>query len=210
MNTDFEGAVERMRNMPIPENYKEPERFRSPEEILAEMGVPKRVRRCVFGGMQETTSTERVDDWLTASALRPEDLWLLTLAGPVGVGKTVAAGHWLAQLNAEIPRDRTAARVGWITSPQLAVTDIYGEDFGKLQRARTLVIDDLGAEFAGRSGAFFSKIDALINERYSHERLTLITTNLNAADFKERMPDRVVSRMRDGGMWAEFPGESMR
>lgn len=208
MKADFEGAVERMRNMPIPDDYKEPRKFRDPAEVLAEMGVPKRVLRYVFGVLEPTAAIKAVNDWVCEADSR--QTWSLVLAAPVGVGKTVAAGHWLALVNSEIPSDKTGARAGWITSSELAVTDIYGDQFGRLKRARTLVIDDLGTEFLGKSGAFFAKLDPLINERYSHERLTLITTNLNAKDFKERMPDRVVSRLRDGGVWAQFAGESMR
>lgn len=205
---DFESAVERMRRMPTPEGYREPVKYRKPLDVLAEMGVPRRVIRCLSDGVKDTTATNRVESWV--AKYKPEHLWAIALAAPVGAGKTIAAGHWLMLLNLEVPASRTSSKPCWLPSPELAVMDSFGDEFRQYKASPYLVIDDLGTEFMGMSGAFESKLDALINARYSNELPTLITTNQNAADFRARASQRLVSRLRDGGTWAEFPGESMR
>lgn len=60
-----------------------------------------------------------------------------------------------------------------------------------------LVIDDLGAEFQGGSGAVKAALERLIDDRLG--KWTVITSNLYTAEIAESIDTRISSRMLRGG-----------
>ncbi len=67
-----------------------------------------------------------------------------------------------------------------------------------VETAPVLALDDLAVEFLDDKGMFEFVLDALLDARWSAELPTVITTNLNLAEFSERFGERIVSRLRDG------------
>jgi hypothetical protein len=73
-----------------------------------------------------------------------------------------------------------------------------------------LVIDDLGGEYVDDKGWFVKAFNALVDYRYGSKLKTIITTNLEAARFKETYGERVTDRIREAGAWRNLGGASVR
>lgn len=127
----------------------------------------------------------------------------LTLAGPVGCGKThlaiaISIG-WiergiavLFKPVAEFLREcRTAASTRWSDEEGSHEEPREGKIIGPLLRYPLLVLDDIGAQrFTGpREEWLFDVVD----HRYRHDMPTITTTNAAI----ENMPERLASRLAD-------------
>lgn len=170
---------------------------------LEAQGVPERLRDNL-DEITETPLVKRVRRWLEGD----RRAWCLVLAGGVGCGKSTAAALWLwerVELGANSRRWYTAARVASLSR--------YDGSVEPLVDARSLVLDDLGAEFADRPGNSAERLDYILTEREATYRPILITTNLNAGDFAARYSERIVDRIRaaaPAGGFFEHSGPSLR
>jgi len=151
-------------------------------------------------------------DW---SQCRAEDVlksWLderptssLLLHGPVGTGKTSAAGL--------VCRDLWWAEwslfTHWQEMPQLLSWDA-DDDVKRLMRsAPILVVDDFGLSMLPDWS--LAEFDALVEHRYSSGRGFVVTTNLAPSTIREeRAWHRFVDRWAESMLAVAMPGESMR
>lgn len=149
------------------------------------------------------------------------DVILTVLSGGTGTGKTTAAGWWLhgwildpknwGEVNDWGSPPKMRGSVIFVTAAKLARWARYNDsEMEAILRTSRLVIDDLGAEFLDAKGAYASLLDEVINERYANRRPTVLTTNLNAPDFKARYGERIEDRIRESGRWMALGNESMR
>lgn len=175
---------------------REAQRLRGSREwALREAGVPPRnLSLLLDGGLRETTAVKAVRAWQGSRRT------FLVLSGGAGAGKTVAA--CLALMGGGVfERCVSAGRLG-----------LYGaEDVARmraLRRARVLVLDDLGAEF--QTDVWRAQFDELADERYGHQRRTVITTNLAPEIIRERYGARVADRIRHDGQVIACGVESLR
>ena len=126
------------------------------------------------------------------------------------------------------PRFITAA--GFFRSPRYRREGDEGLTRDQLLAERTLVLDDLGVEFADGSGSYRVDLDELVDRFYSDDRALVITTNLvypsakaraerkakgqkvdeSAPTFADRYGERVLDRMRECGRWVDTAAPSMR
>ncbi len=135
---------------------------------------------------------------------------IVVLSGTRGSGKTTAAAWWSVQRQPQ-HRYLPTQQPFFVDASRLARWPRYDE--GKMQRlesALALVIDDLGVEYDDKQGNFRSMFDALVNARYASMLPTVITTNLNAEEFKARYGERVADRIREVGRFVSIPDESLR
>ena len=87
------------------------------------------------------------------------------------------------------------------------------EEIQRLERAKLLVLDDLGREPLDAGGWAETAMHALLDRRYEDKRRTIVTTNLTASQFRDRYGrdgGRLVDRLREAGAWVNLVGESMR
>jgi DNA replication protein DnaC len=145
--------------------------------------------------LHETTAIHAV------TAFKESTDVMLVLSGNPGSGKTLAASKYLY--------DSTD---GWFMDvSSLARLSRYdNESMEEVESYGVIVIDDLGMEFDDKSGSFRSLFDSIINARYSAMRKTIMTTNLDAAAFKERYGERVADRIRECGKFIVCAGASLR
>lgn len=176
---------------------RERERAKASREAVAALELPSRaVALCWANQVAETEGVLALRNMPT----------LTCLSGGTGCGKTVAAAHWLFRS----ARDNHI-RGMWVTAARLARWPRYSAtDVDRLLKAPRLVVDDLGGEFLDEKGSFMSLFDELVNERYASSRLTVLTTNHNAAAFKARYSERVVDRIREDGKFVEISAASFR
>lgn len=140
---------------------------------------------------------------LCGSLSAPKNLVLLT--GAPGCGKTFAAIGYLAELKIH--------QASFVNAYEMSMM-IIRRDFDQLDQYTTckaLILDDLGMEPDGFKGAdFLSHLDYLINQRYIHQRTTVITTNLTLDSLKSRYTERFASRFRESGMVIQSTDEDLR
>jgi DNA replication protein DnaC len=129
---------------------------------------------------------------------------IAVVAGPTGVGKTVAA-CWLAL------QQPLRSRPAFLRASEFAALSRYDSD----ARARWsdpswLVLDDVGAEFADAKGSFAAALDELVDLFYAHKRVLVMTTNLTSVDFAARCGERITDRLREAGAWIAIASSSLR
>lgn len=162
--------------------------------------------------LTDTSSLAFAKEWLPTSSERP----IMVIAGPKGVGKTIAAAYAMWMCDPPPPAgcsrwpDAKAPRFRHVSE----IADIGGHsDEDKKARAeikgtKCLVVDDLGVEYC--TDHFKSTWDAIVNARYGCAGVTILTTNLTYDTFAARYGDRVYDRIRGRGEWFDVDGESMR
>lgn len=170
------------------------------------IGVPARLAEASFSSDHRTQALILTQDYLP----NLESGRALLMLGPTGVGKTYAA---VAAMRA---CDRAARRGrAFFYFPALAGALLDRERSAKaLEMAKKrdfVVFDDLGTEYFKEGGMLQAFVDEIFYEREGNALPTVITSNLTVEEFKTRMSDRIVDRLR--GSWGrvvQVPGESMR
>ncbi len=125
---------------------------------------------------------------------------LLALAGSTGIGKTVAAAWWA--LHCRVPGMRFVRATTFAR--------LRGRAHQELLDAGALVLDDLGEEPLDRAGIVLANLGELVDVFYQARKPLLVTSNLRDVDFAERYGERIASRWRQRGRWAEFGGAPSR
>lgn len=123
---------------------------------------------------------------------------ITVLSGGVGCGKSLAAAVWVGGGM-------------FVSSALLSRWPRYEmAEMRRLLMGNRLVIDDLGTEYMDDKGNFMAVLDECVNDRYSNDRPTMITTNLKAEDFRKRYGDRIADRVRDNGRFISLSDMSRR
>jgi len=131
---------------------------------------------------------------------------LLTLAGGVGVGKTMLLkaavmstqfGYYLtaAQFDSRVKDFRDNTMFSGVTGDGYKVDpDVWLDRLG--QADIFLVIDDIGAGYIDK-GWTLSRFERLFDIRWTLRKPTAVSTNLSVPDFINAVGPRVWSRLRD-------------
>jgi DNA replication protein DnaC len=134
----------------------------------------------------------------------------LLLLGPTGVGKTHET-YGAIRVLAE-----SGASVNWVIT---TAADMYArlrprhrvdseEEFERYQKARVLVIDDIGA---AKGSEFTEEINyRLINHRYQNEMPTLVTSNIPPKELGSALGERVASRLTEMAQRVVLKGADRR
>lgn len=175
--------------------------------VLAQWDVPRRAIDALRAP-RETRLLDTVRHW----AERGDEAWCLLLSSSPGLGKSVAAAWWLGDKADGLRPGHMGSFPLWWPASKLARVDSYDGTLDRIAKGGVLVIDDLGVEFNDTKGNFRSRLDELLDARYANYRRTIITTNLNAGEFKARYGERIVDRIREAGgdAFHEFKGQSLR
>jgi len=184
------------------------------ESSIQQQGVPKRLASVIRSDkFIATKAIKAVQKWVE----QDQEAWCLVLSGGKGCGKSTAAAYWLylmARERLKEPNQTPSKTRGWWSATRVSRLSSYSDKFETMLTANMMVIDDLGVEYVDKNGHFAHRLDELIDERYSNYRRTLITTNLNAPEFKTRYGERVADRLREGfshgGMFFEISDKSLR
>lgn len=188
---------------------------------LESAGFSPKARKFVLGGKPQ--------DWFLAALERflgDSEMWCCTLSGGPGSGKTTAA-CWAAQQYLQgVPDDHTAVMRGGYSAPLLVTAESLrnAPSFGfmvdgvlvnnfwrQVEASKFLVVDDIGAESS--TDASMARLLGILQTRETKSRKTLITTNLDAADFSTTYQGRMESRLTalDGtAIWASSPDADFR
>lgn len=134
----------------------------------------------------------------------------LLLLGPTGTGKTRESYGAVRALG------QSGASVNWVIT---TAADMYArlrprhrvdseEEFERYQKARVLVLDDLGA---AKGSEFTEEINyRLINHRYEREMPTMITSNVPPKELSGALGERVTSRLTEMAQRVVLKGDDRR
>lgn len=136
----------------------------------------------------------------------------VVLAGKNGTGKTFIA----EAIHRDFPCYDTDFNL-FISQTQLNLKwqkflNDYGETMyllNQILQTKLLILDDIGTRVP--SDAFMDFLYAIVDSRYRERdyRGTVITTNLNSADMRQKFGDAFVSRVASG-LCFRFEGEDRR
>lgn len=154
---------------------------------------------------KSSSAIDRVQLWGESKSL------MLVLSGDPQVGKSFACAWWLSsrskiirsQYGTEpvLPYRYVDSDYEWVQAPQLAgFRDRFDPEVrakqNRLDRIGVLIVDEVG----GASLGDVSKaLEALLIRRWSENRRTVMTTNLDTNAFAHEVGERVFERMRQGG-----------
>lgn len=171
------------------EAEKEREKREEDAKLAAEESLRESVQRAVWPRYRHVTS----DDLLPQLAdLDPASSIILT--GPTGTGKTHQAWAWWQRWALETQR-YPLAEPRFYTAPDLleALRRSYDGDKITLPTHLLLVIDDLGVERP--TEWVMEQLYRLIDERYRQCAPLVVTSNLGGKEMRDRLGDRLVSRI---------------
>ncbi len=190
----------------------------SPEKRLARLksaGVPDRKARLVVGLGHRAFDTRLeavsyADDFLTQARDHGTHNVCVLSSSVHGTGKTAAAAFLLDAY--EVPAGDGVARWFVHSGDLLEMSRIEHEDDRvRLKQCRALVIDELGTEYLDGKGYWLSFVKWLVNARIEGAGLTVITTNLDAQEFRQRYGELVYDRLREAARWFDLETDtSMR
>ncbi len=137
----------------------------------------------------------------------------LFLTGNIGTGKThLAAG--IVDYIARIKKRKISCQIAYITSVDLLAQirmsfNTKGQDIvGYFEEADLLIIDDLGVE---KVTDWVNEIlYKIIDHRYNELKPTIFITNLKEDEIKEKIGERVTSRIFEMCKGIEFTGKDYR
>lgn len=134
------------------------------------------------------------------------------LSGKPGGGKTVAAVVAMADrlleardedLPALFVRAGEGAQLGFFSARDRELLE-------QMRTAGLLVVDDLGPEALFDGSIWKSILDDVVDVRYSNRLPTVLTTNLDAEQFRKRYGGRIADRVRHAGILEDCGSESRR
>lgn len=125
------------------------------------------------------------------------------LAGSVGVGKTIAALRWLV--------DHGGDRPLFLRANAFEAAGRYDKVLrARWESATSLLLDDLGSEFADGKGNLAADLQELVDFYAGGAAGLIITTNLAWREFEQRYGERIWSRLRQGARWRNVKGPDLR
>jgi hypothetical protein len=142
------------------------------------------------------------------------DSWCLAFIGNTGTGKSTGAG-WCARESLQAGRWTV-----WLDARESGTAEVFGEKgrarADRAARAALLVVDDLGAKTTKGVEHWLAWLDGVLTMRHARHdpgvdpRRTIITSNDTPEKFKALVGDRMLDRMREGGVLHAFGGASLR
>lgn len=188
---------------PRPRDWSSGENQERLYRILVSFGVPPLYARATWAECRADKALHEYTSQLQAHVGAGRGLLLL---GPVGTGKSSAAGLVAAEAV------KLDLRVKWWYVPDLLSEMRDAKHAQEIVRASSgvdvLVWDDFGV--AGLAEWQIGMLDRIVENRYHREKLMIVTTNLS----RKSLEDPSLARLND--RWAErrfaitISGESMR
>ena len=181
------------------------DRKKNPEKYMARGGIKKRQLSATLKDIKLPPRIIKVAEQFIEGKIQG-----LFLTGTVGSGKTYLACAIARELVMQ------GKNIRFKSAPEF-FEDIRATFNGKgreyeiierLSKASYLIIDDIGAE---KSSDFtLDRLYLVIDHRYSDELPTIITSNLSLNEIKDRIHDRLASRISEMCQTIIMPNKDLR
>lgn len=181
------------------------DRKKNPEKYMARGGIKKRYLSATLKDIKLPPRIIKVAEQFIEGKIQG-----LFLTGTVGSGKTYLACAIAKELVIQ------GKNIRFKSVPEL-FEDIRGSFNGKgteyeiinrFSKTNYLIIDDLGTEKV--SDFTLDRLYLIIDHRYSDELPTIITSNLTLNDIKNKIHDRIASRISEMCQTIIMPNKDLR
>lgn len=186
----------RQRSYQANQTIRETDIEKIPVEVLQRFGIPDRYVNCTLDAYKDHPKYTRLcRDYVDS----PDHSMLFT--GPCGTGKTHLAIAILRELYLK-GRDNLYFKT--VTDLLIDITgsfrpeddsDDYRRLIDSISRYDVLVLDDLGAEKPTEFAV--TTLYTIINRRLNYSKQTIVTTNLKLDDIRDRLSERIASRLAE-------------
>lgn len=151
---------------------------------------------------------DRCEEW--ANTWPDTKIHTIVISGESGLGKTFLLNAMAVRL---IERGRIPLIISSYRFMELARKAYFdqGPELDELIAAEVLLLDDLGSEPLMQN-ITITQLFNLLNERQIQGKATVISTNLDTTEMKQRYTERIVSRLSDKEHCAYYclEGEDLR
>lgn len=140
-----------------------------------------------------------------------KDYQNLIFYGTVGTGKSLLSACIAKELikkGCSVLYFSAAALMDTISSQAFDFKNKSNNIYNELYESDLLIIDDLGTEITNNFTV--SSLFSLINERDIRKKSTIISTNLQYEDLRDRYTDRIFSRLTGGFTFCRMSGPDIR
>lgn len=170
-----------------------------------EARVPTRFRNAQVSDLTADQGAAYVEAWCNRSEPAQDSLTLVLRAEEPGVGKSHAA---YAVGNHAVAHGQWA--LAWTVAKFNDAIRPGNDDtaFDVAQECDLLVLDDLGREKI--TDWTLERLQTVLDSRWSNEKRTVITTNLDGPDMLARYGDPIVDRITDTMLYFLMRGQSRR
>jgi DNA replication protein DnaC len=159
-------------------------------ERIWSLRLPLAIERSLLTGVDEhgarltvTDAERRLTEWMGKGRR------IIVLQGVPGTGKSYAMARALA----------ASDRARWVKAAEFGALAPWDPAVDGYRYVPLLGIDDLGLEH--RQGR--QRIEELICDRHGGAKVTIATTNQTSKEFAGAYSQRVLSRIREVGVWME-------
>ncbi len=185
--------------------YKMYNRNKCPDRYIKHLRIPKRFTGSTLDNFN-TTSTI-VETLRSIIEKKNFTDFVLFQGDTTGTGKTHLGISFVVELTQKNPLDVIfttfndfMAEIYTAIQKAKEVTNSVENVIKKYSNVDILLLDDLGAEH--RTDYSASVLYKIINSRYNSEKMTVVTTNLNAKEIVETYDRRILSRIISGHMFS--------
>jgi DNA replication protein DnaC len=157
--------------------------------------------------VEQCTQSEEVIKFFRSYSQLP--IGFVVLAGKNGTGKTFLANACLNDFACD-PGDKRLISQAALSLEWLKEIQDYGNALGIIEKYcayKLLILDDIGTRTP--TEAFMDFLYAITDKRYTKKAGTIITTNLNAKQIREKFGDAFTSRIASGKCF-RFEGDDRR
>lgn len=180
--------------------------------LLASAGIPKRFEGRTLATYEASTESQRRVLSICTQFASSDEGGSLVLCGPPGTGKT----HLGCAMAAAFTQRGRSAKFITVIAAMRSIKDTYNresrrtetEAISELITPDLLVLDEVGIQL--RSETESRLVFELLNERYAACKATVVISNLDRAELRECLGDRIMDRFREGGAVLALDWQSRR
>ena len=135
----------------------------------------------------------------------------LLFNGGTGLGKTFLSAciaREVAEKGYSVAYESAVALFSKLEKDHFRPDEDSAREVAELRQCTLLIIDDLGTELTG--SFTISALYALVNERLMAGKPTIISTNLNIDEIRQRYSPQIASRLEGGYQVLPFVGQDIR
>lgn len=187
--------------------------FKSQEQPQNLSFLPSIFQQKIKAGLEETSVIKGGQEWIKSN----KPFWLVL--GGIGCGKSLGAiKTGLDLMNAGFT-DRAGNHVKYEPFERVKASAVQAEcqananylNNSRLLKSWLLILEELGGEhIPAEKSYWFSKLDFLLDERYEHQKKTIIVCNYTLETMKSIYPERFIDRLKGMCLITEASEGSLR
>jgi DNA replication protein DnaC len=171
--------------------------------------IPERFRSYTLDSSPNIGLVTKFYDWMTADPLRTgQGVVILGRPGGAKTGTAIGMLRYFHEQGISVMYANTQELIDSVKEGFDRKQEDATNQKAKAERVKVLLLDDLGSEHITEWGV--TMVNQLIRKRYDEMRPTIITSNLDSAQFDRQMNERIISRLRECSRFIAIDGQDYR